>query len=392
MAPIRALANWTKGTIDFLLENSLFLIGGAVIGLVWANVDHHSYEAVAHNPTFHFAVNDIAMAFFFLLAGKEIREAMLPGGALSSVRTASLPILATVGGMAGPALIFVGGTLLFGREDLTRGWAVPTATDIAFSYLIARLIFPKVDGKTHPAIVFLLLLAIADDAGGLIILATLYPQGDTSLLALAGFAGGAIALSLVMWKVLKWQSFWPYLLVAGGLSWYGFYLGGIHPALALVPLAWCMPHEHADLGIWTPGESEGQDTLNRMEHWWKTPVELILGLFGFVNAGVVFSAVGLGTGLVFFALLVGKPVGIVLMTKVGQLFGLRLPEGMNTRDLIALGFAAGIGFTVALFVSIVAFPAGELQDSVKMGALFSFFVAPITLIVAKVLGVSKRRA
>ena len=84
-------------------------------------------------------------------------------------------------------------------------------------------------------------------------------------------------------------------------------------------------------------------------------------------------------------LLFGKPIGIVLMTKLGQLFGLQLPEGMDTRDLIVVGFAAGIGFTVALFVSVVAFPAGPLQDSVKMGALFSFGVAPITLLIAKLI-------
>jgi NhaA family Na+:H+ antiporter len=114
-------------------------------------------------------------------------------------------------------------------------------------------------------------------------------------------------------------------------------------------------------------------------------VELILGFFGFVNAGVVFSAMGIGTALVSVGLLFGKPIGIVLLTKIGQAFRLELPEGMTNRDLIVVGFAAGIGFTVALFVSIVAFPAGALQDSVKMGALFSFFVAPITLFVARLL-------
>ena len=117
----------------------------------------------------------------------------------------------------------------------------------------------------------------------------------------------------------------------------------------------------------------------------KRPVELILGLFGFVNAGVVFSSIGVGTALVFLGLLVGKPVGIVFMTWLGQKFGLELPKGMDFRDLIVVGFAAGIGFTVALFISIVAFPAGDIQDSVKMGALFSFFVAPITYIVAKLI-------
>ncbi|MFH1130014.1 MAG: Na+/H+ antiporter NhaA, partial [Pseudomonadota bacterium] len=259
------------------------------------------------------------------------------------------------------------------------------ATDIAFSYMVARMIFPRIGGKTHPAIVFLLLLAIADDAGGLIVLATFYPTGETNIFLLFGLLLAAIAVSLVLWKVFKVSNFWPYVLLSGVVSWIGLFKGGIHPALALVPIAWCMPHEHADLGIWAPGESMGTDTLNRMEHWWKRPVEIILGFFGFANAGVVLSAMGTGTWLVCVGLLFGKPIGIVLMTKIGQLARLQLPQGMNGRDLIVVGFAAGIGFTVALFVSIVAFPPGVLQDSVKMGALFSFFVAPITLLIAKII-------
>lgn len=404
-----------KHGVDWLFENSAFLIGGAAIALLWANLGHHSYDAIVHHPNFtglnepvnlfHFIVNDVAMAFFFLLAGKEIREAMLPGGALSSAKTAALPIMATIGGMAGPALIYLAGVHIFKQTALANGWAIPMATDIAFSYLVARLIFPKVDGKLHPAIVFLLLLAIADDAGGLIVLAVFYGQepllnfgtliGSEALaarpiLAFLPFVGASIGIAMVFWKVLKIASFWPYLLVPGVLSWFGFFFGGIHPALALVPLAWCMPHSHSDLGIWAPGESNRHDTLNRMEHWWKRPVEIILGLFGFANAGVVFGAMGYGTAFVFLGLLFGKPIGIVLFTKLGELFGLKKPEGMDNKDLIIVGFAAGIGFTVALFISVVAFPArGDFDplilDSVKMGALFSFLVAPVTLILAKLL-------
>jgi NhaA family Na+:H+ antiporter len=397
--------------IRFLMENSAFLIIGAAIGLVWANIDHESYEFLKETPAFHinhvpvslhYLINDIAMAFFFLLAGKEIREAMLPRGSLSNMRTAALPITAMLGGMAGPAIIFITGTLLFDAPELTRGWAIPMATDIAFSYLIARMVFPPIGGKPHPAIVFLLLLAIADDAGGLIVLASFYPQevhnllpflhGLSPMLVFVVGIGAAIAISMVLWKKLKITNFWPYLLGPGAISWLAFHEGGIHPALALVLLAWCMPHEHSDVGIWEAGESEGRDTLNRMEHWWKSPVELILGLFGFVNAGVEFSAFGLGTWLVFFGLLFGKPLGIVLFTRIGQAFGLRLPKGMDAADLVVVGIAAGIGFTVALFVSVVAFPAGALQDSVKMGALFSFAVAPITIVAALILGVRRRAA
>jgi Na+:H+ antiporter, NhaA family len=395
------------GAITFLLENSLFLIFGAAVALVWANVAESSYHPIAH--ALHFAVNDVLMAFFFLIAGKEIREAMLPGGALSSARTASLPLMATVGGMAGPAAIYIIGAKILAPElpQLVDGWAIPMATDIAFSYLVAKMIWGKSDanGKTPAPIVFLLLLAIADDAGGLIVLASFYPQdlmvnfGELigvgfleahPMIVFATFVGASIATSLVFWKKLKITNFWIYLAVPGVLSWFGFFFGGIHPALALVPLAWCLPHEHTDLGLWAAGESEGKDTLNKMEHWWKNPVELILGLFGFVNAGVALSAVGSGTWLVLGGLLLGKPIGIVLMTKLGQLFGLQLPEGMGNRDLIVVGLAAAIGFTVALFISVVAFPdGGEILDSVKMGALFSFGAAVITFVGAKLLRIKK---
>jgi NhaA family Na+:H+ antiporter len=277
--------------------------------------------------------------------------------------------MATIGGMLFPATIyFVGAKLL--DPSLSSGWAIPMATDIAFCYLVARMIYPKTsDGKQHPAILFLLLLAIADDAGGLIILAAFYPSAQSDMSAFVILVAQGIALALFLWKVLKVKSFWLYLLGAGPLLWMGFYKGGIHPALALVPLAWLMP----------------QDTLNRMEHWWKTPVELFLGLFGFVNAGVEMSGVGIGTALVLAGLFIGKPFGIYFMTRLGQKLGMELPEGMNNKDVIIVGFAAAIGFTVALFVSVVAFPAGPIQDSVKMGALLSFLAAPLTIFLAKIL-------
>jgi NhaA family Na+:H+ antiporter len=395
--------------IRFLLENSVFLILGAAIGLIWANLDTEGYRYIINTVAFHihnvpvalhYVINDIAMAFFFLIAGKEIREAMLPKGPLSSMRTASLPVTATLGGMAAPATVYLIGTQLFDAPELVRGWAIPVATDIAFSYLVARMIFPRAGGKPHPAIVFLLLLAIADDAGGLVVLGCFYPQQVQNLLPfLEGVrpivvfvvgAGAAIGLAMFLWKKLKIANFWAYLLGPGVISWLAFHEGGVHAALALVPLAWCMPHEHEDIGIWAPGESEGKDTLNQMERWWKSPVEIILGFFGFVNAGVAFSALGLGTWLVFCGLVFGKPIGIVLFTKIGQAFGLRLPKGMGNPELIVVGITAGIGFTVALFISVVAFPPGALQDSVKMGALFSFAVAPLAIAAAFLLRVRSR--
>src|SRR5687767_9208204 len=141
------------------------MVTGAVIALIWANLSPEGYDRFTH--PLHFAVNDVAMAFFFGLAMKEIIEATAPGGALHSLRRAAVPVVAAVGGMAGPALLYVTMAAVFERPDIVRGWAIPCATDIAFSYLVARVVFRA----SSPAIPFLLLLAIADDALGLILLA-----------------------------------------------------------------------------------------------------------------------------------------------------------------------------------------------------------------------------
>src|SRR5215210_6792682 len=122
----------------FIIDNALLLVVGAVAALIWANVDHPSYEWFAH--TLHFAVNDIGMVFFFALAVKEIIEATLPGGALESPREAAVPLLAAAGGMIAPAGLYALQAVAAGRPDVMPGWAIPCATDIAFSYLAARLI------------------------------------------------------------------------------------------------------------------------------------------------------------------------------------------------------------------------------------------------------------
>jgi len=201
-----------------------------------------------------------------------------------------------------------------------------------------------------------------------------------------------MALGYFFQKVLKLHTFWWYLVIPGTLSWFAFYMSGIHPALGLVPIVLCMPHADTDLGIFAREELGRHDTLNAFEHWWKNPVELILGLFGLVNAGVAFSNVGVGTWLVLGGLVVGKPLGIVLFTWLGQrLLKLEIPGGMGYRHVLSIGMVAGIGFTVALFVSTAAFPVPPTNpavlDAVKMGALGSFFAAVVAFVGARLLGV-----
>lgn len=456
-------ANYPK-PIRILLENSIFLIAGAVLALVWANVDAASYQKFvhfdllnmevvehhaaeeehaegehtdahtenAHSPAkghvdvdhadpahlaaahsgstgwvknvervfnldsgngehfnVHFLINDILMALFFAIAGKEVFESLLPGGALSNPRKAATPLIATIGGIAGPALVYAGGVLAFGSwATLGNGWAIPCATDIAFSYLVARMIF----GNGHPAIAFLLLLAIADDAAGLMILAVFYPSKDLQLVWLL-LTAASCGLCFVF-RAMRIHTHWAYILIPGSLCFISFCQAGIHPALGLVPIIFCLPHAHTDLGIFAQNEWGRHDTLNEFEHWWKNPVELILGLFGLANAGVVLSSMGTGTWLVLAGLLIGKPVGITLFTLLAEkVFRLERPAGMDYGHVITLGMIAGIGFTVALFVSTAAFETGNpVLDSVKMGALFSFGAAPLSFLIAKLMGVKPLKA
>jgi NhaA family Na+:H+ antiporter len=167
-----------------------------------------------------------------------------------------------------------------------------------------------------------------------------------------------------------------------------FYRGGLHPALALVPIIPFLPHAMRDPGLFVDSP-QLKDPLNRFEHWWKLPVHIILFFFGLANAGVAVSSVGPGTWVVLTAILVGKPVGIVLFTAICVAVGLHKPDGVSWRDMIVLGIIAGIGFTVALFFSTAAFPPGRLLDEAKMGALLSFSASILAIAAALLLRVGR---
>ena len=172
----------------------------------------------------------------------------------------------------------------------------------------------------------------------------------------------------------------------GALSWAALYLGGFHPALALVPIVPLMPHAASDLGLFDRREHTRADTLNRFEHWWATPVQIMLFCFGLANAGVPFARIGPGTYYVLAGLLFGKPLGILLFARASRLVGATLPTGLQTRDLFIVGVAASIGFTVSLFFATAAFPEGTALAETKMGALLSFVAAPLALLASRALG------
>ncbi len=356
----------------YVVDRSLLLVAGAVVALLWANTAPAQYGQVAH--ALEFFVNDVGMVFFFALAAKEIVEARRPGGALSSASQATVPLLAAAAGMAVPAAIYIAGAVALGRPELVRGWAIPCATDIAFSYLTVRAIFPA----GHAAIPFLLLLAVADDALGLVILALFYPSRAVAPLACAGLMLPALALAWWL-RRRRVTTYWPYLVGAGALSWAALYLGGLHPALALVPIVPFMPADERYHELFDETAPRPTDTLNTFAAQWKVPVQLVLFLFGLANAGVPLHRLGAPTWLVFVALVAGKPLGIVAMTALAAAAGLRRPADMSYTDVAVVGIAAGIGFTVALFFATAAFDAGPLLDDMKMGALLSVAAAPLAV-------------
>ena len=363
--------------LSVAVKYSLFLPAGAVIALVWANTAHASYARLAH--ALEFPVNDVGMVFFFALAAKEVVEATAVGGALHTWRRAALPVIAAVGGMAVPAAFYVISVVAANEPALLRGWAIPCATDIAFSYLVAAAVF-----RRHPAIPFLLLLAIADDALGLVVLALFFPVGEVHLVAGALLMAAALAVAFTL-RRRHTRSFWPYVLGAGAISWCALFWGGLHPALALVPIVPFFPHAARDPGLFVEAPAGARDTLSRFERWWKLPVQGVLFLFGLVNAGVQFTAYGTATWAVLIAILAGKPIGIGLAVAIAVAAGFRLPANFGWRDVVVVGCAAGIGFTVALFFATAAFPPGRHLDEAKLGALLSIGSAVVTFAAAAML-------
>jgi len=390
-------------THNFLTEFSVPLIAGVIVAVIAANVApdwyHHAVEwapfghieVLGHEVTLHFLVNDIFMVLFFGVAAKEITESCLPGGSLNPLRKAVNPLVATAGGVLGPIAVFLAGHALLGGDTAlgdgaSRGWGIPTATDIALAWVVARAVF----GRGHPAIDFLLLLAIADDAVGLGIIAVFYGDPahpvDPSQLMLVG---GAVALAFAM-RRLQVQSWLAYVGIAGPIAWYGLITAHLHPALALVAIVPFIPGPTHDTGLFVMeddhdnGESHDHSPLHLFEETVKPVVDVGLFFFAFANAGVSVSGVGAMTGLILAALVLGKTLGITACSVFASRLGFPLPQGMSHRDLGLAGFIAALGLTVALFVSDAAFAPGALQGEAKMGALLSGFVGIAAIAIGRV--------
>lgn len=377
--------------LNLLREFSIPLLAGVLTALVWANVAPESYHRFNHDHflgplSFHFVTNDIFMVFFFAIAAAEITQSCLPGGDLNPIRKAVNLLLATVGGVAGPVAVYLSLNSIIGLPALVNGWGIPVATDIAFAWLAARLIF----GVNHPVIAYLLLFAIADDAIGLAIIALFYPDPVLPIVALWLLLTGAGMLISLILRKKGVRNYWPYIIFGGVPSWIGLFEAHLHPALALVFIVPFLPHPPRETKSLFEEDPKDYSTLARFEHEWKLFVDFGLFMFGLANAGVGLSATGTATWLVFCALLFGKGIGIFALGVLGEKLGFPLPHGMDRRHLLVAGVIAGIGFTVSLFIAGEAFTDPVVQGAAKMGAMLSIAVFPIALVVARLLGIRQQ--
>jgi NhaA family Na+:H+ antiporter len=308
------------------------------------------------NYTLSAWINDGLMAIFFLLVGLEIKRELIEGE-LSTLKKASLPVLAAIGGMAFPALIY----FFFNKGEATAsGWGIPMATDIAFALAIIALL-----GKSVPASlkIFLAALAIADDLGAILVIAIFYTaeiQWPYLLLAALIFA---LLLAFNYFKII---SLWFYL-IPGIFLWYLVHHSGIHATIAGVLLAFTIPTNDTD--VLSP--------LEKLEHFLTTPVNfIIMPIFALANTNITFQkemvsglASPLGFGIIL-GLFFGKTLGVSLLSWFAVKIKLaKLPSGANWKHIIGVGMLAGIGFTMSIFVSLLSFEKAEYITEAKFAIL-----------------------
>lgn len=375
-ATVQPHHDWARRLVRFTMEHFLLLPIGGLIALVWANTGPESYFSMAQ--ALRVPVNDIGMALFFALVAQEVVEEVIPGGALHTWRRWTLPVMAAAGATIGAATVYLA-YINWGYElVLWDGWAVAAAVDVTFAYLVVKSIFGR-----HPAVPFLLLVAISANVFCLAVIATRESfadvrPGGTALMALAI----GIAFVLRRWKV---RTFWPYLLLAGPVSWWALYLDGLPPALALVPIVPFLTHAPRSLEFLADAPHGAHDSPGHIEHVLKDPVHIVLFLFGLVNAGVLMTGYGTGTWALLAATLVGKPAGLMAGIAAGVLLGLHLPRGLHWRDLAVVAPATAGVFAFGLFFATAVFPTGPILGELKIGAIASGVGVPLAFAFARLL-------
>jgi NhaA family Na+:H+ antiporter len=386
-ADVRASRLATRGSRGlpklwhFASEYLLLLPVGALVGFVWANTGPESYFRAVF--ALDFFVTDVAMVLFFGLATKEIVEATAPGGVLHPWRRAALPMVAALGSGLLPAFLLGTFAVLFGEPLVAQGWAATFAVDLAFGYFLVIVIFHR-----HPVVPFFLLIALASNVLGFAALAPAAMAEQLQPVILVVGMTAAIGAALAL-RRRGTRSFWPYVLVGGGLSWLALILGGIHPALALVPIVPFMPHAARDPGFLVDAPATEHDTLNEFERWCRHPAQVALLLFGLVTGGVLVGALDHGTLALPATVLVGKPLGLFAGVALARALGLHLPFHVGWREVVVVGFLATIGFTMALFFASVSVGPGAVLAELKMGALLTLAGGLLAFLAARLLRVGR---
>jgi Na+:H+ antiporter, NhaA family len=395
---------WPLRFLSVEAASGTVLLAAAALAVAWANSPWRgAYQALwrlslhsavlgflpAHD--LHFLVNDALMTFFFLVVGLELRRE-LARGELRDPRVATLPVLAAIGGVVVPALIYL---LLNAAPPARHGWAIPTATDIAFAVAVLSLM-----RGVPPALRLLLLtLAIVDDIIAILIIAVFYSSGIAPgglAIAAAGVAAVLLLQRLGVGRMLAY-------VAPGGVIWLGMLQAGVHPALAGVLLGLLTP-ARVDFG-WVrrsaarPEAARGAP-LERAEALLHPYVAFgIMPLFAFANAGVTFRGVSLAgvapagvTGGIILGLALGKPLGIVLTAVLAVRARLcALPAGVGWPALAVLGCLGGIGFTMSIFIANLAFADTPLLDAAKLAVLSgSALAAALSFLVYSAAALPKR--
>ncbi|ELM6619072.1 Na+/H+ antiporter NhaA [Vibrio fluvialis] len=359
----------------FKLESAggILLVIAAAIAMAIANSPlNEIYQGSLHSYVFGMSVshwiNDGLMAVFFLLIGLEVKRELLEG-ALKSRETAIFPAIAAVGGMLAPALIYV----LFnsGDAEAIQGWAIPAATDIAFALGIMALLGKRVPVSLK---VFLLALAIIDDLGVVVIIALFYTSDLSTIALTVGFIMTAVLFMLNAKHVTKLSAY----LIVGLILWVAVLKSGVHATLAGVVIGFAIPLK---------GNKGEHSPLKHLEHALHPYVAFgILPLFAFANAGISLEGVSfsslastlpLGVAL---GLLIGKPLGIFSFSVIAVKAGVaKLPEGINFKHIFAVSVLCGIGFTMSIFISSLAFGSANVDYDTyaRLGILMGSTTAAI---------------
>ena len=375
---------------DFLQRESIsgvLILLASAAGLLIANspLSDEYFEVLAY----HFSIgsgalsidlsilkviNYVLMTIFFFVVGLEIKRE-ITSGHLASKKAAMLPLLAAIGGMVVPAIIYL---LIAGREEAS-GWGVPVATDIALAVGLLTMVGTSATTALRS---FLLALAVIDDIGAILIIAFVYSSGLKAVwIPIAALS----VLAIVVAK--RWSiTFMPAYIFVGILLWFSLYKVGVHPTLAGVILGMLTPniaHKNSGLEDLEDGSVSVIEWLEHKCHPYST--FLIVPLFAFANTGVVINQSSLSAAIasvvawgIFFGLVLGKPIGILIASILAKRAKIAvLPTGAAAKDILATGSAAGIGFTVAIFIAKLAFDDVARQELAVMAVIAASVVSAV---------------